>query len=473
MPVNLTFQISHILDVQVQGVEIRLPIVFEDDVVTPTRSNILVTPDTISPIPNLTSDFLKSGGTDQIVLFLPFGYAGTMTVEGVGTVFRTDTNTYDTINSGSALLTYDTRMPDIDFRDLPAEYEAGSPADFIVRLNRDVTFDVTDPTNADEVFIFDGADLGSLPELYRYIGTGDPRLPLPDDLMASTDWEIMRTQAYADYFAIRFASVPDDTEGTINIYLRNDVADTRAHDDSNLITTDPPPIPQPQMQPPPVIEKIDTQFLTLSENFEVTINITGPNATVAKVRGLALGSHYEFDQTNQQIIIRGNASKLLTDSIWRCEASRNTRIADPVNQVYNYVQLEPVVSSLGKVDVLKGLYNQFFIPISNGPNDGTVTTELAGLEYELVDSDGDGINDHMRIYGRVPDNNYSIDRGIFSVMATNTGGDHTAETQFDLFTANIYVAGLDTSNDVIKVYDTSNSNQQVGADIDLGSGKLV
>ena len=35
------------------------------------------------------------------------------------------------------------------------------------------------------------------------------------------------------------------------------------------------------------------------------------------------------------------------------------------------------------------------------------------------------------------------------------------------------VAGLDTTNDVIKVYDTSNSNQQVGADIDLGSGRLA
>ena len=476
MPVNLTFQTSHTLTVQEEGVEIRLPVDFDPTVRTPSSANITITPDTMSPITNLSYGFLKSdnGGviTDNIVLFLPFGYEGTMTVEGVGTMFRTDTGAYDTINTGSALLVYDTREPELVFSDLPTLYEPGdlTSADFVVGFNRNVTFDVSDPGNADTVFLFDGPYFGSAPGLYRYTGTGQPRLPLPADLMTATEWALMRRNDYGKYFAVRFSQVPDIARGTLNITLKADVPVTPDNEDSLLAVSAPPPVPQPQQQSPPIIEKITTQFLTLTEDFEVIINITGPNATEARVRGLALKSNYDFDQANQQIIIRGNANKLITDGTWRCEARRNNRIADPVNQIYNYVQLTPVVTSLGKQEVLIGFFNQFFIPISNGPNDGAVTTELAGFDYELVDRSGDGVMDHMRIYGTVPDNNYSVDRGIFSVTGTNTGGDHTAETEFDLLNAKVYVAGIDNSNDVIKVYDTSNSNAQVGGNIALGSG---
>ena len=434
MPVDLTFQTTHTLTAETDGVEIRLPVSFGTTVRNDrNQANINVTPDTTDPLDELFRNFVSEGAIDFVVLFLPYGREGTMTVEGIGTVFRTDTGAYDTINTGSALLVYDTREPELVFSDLPTLYEPGdlTSADFVVGFNRNVTFDVSDPGNADTVFLFDGPYFGSAPGLYRYTGTGQPRLPLPADLMTATEWALMRRNDYGKYFAVRFSQVPDIARGTLNITLKADVPVTPDNEDSLLAVSAPPPVPLQQQQSPPIIEKIVTQFLTLTEDFEVTINITGPNATEATVKGLADKSYYEFDQANQELIIRGNARKLVTDAVWRCEARRNNRIATPVNQIYNYVELAPVVSSLGKQDVFVGANNEILIPISNGPSDGNVTTELIGLDHELVDNVGDGMNTHMRIFGTPPVNvNFGIDEGSFSVMGTNTGGDNTAITEF-------------------------------------------
>ena len=475
MPVDLEFQPSHTLSLVSNGVEIRIPTSFSTTVRNRTKENISITFDVTDPIIETGKCFVRQGGVDFVVLFLPFGRQGTMTVEGTGTVFRTDTGAYDTINSGSALLTYDTRQPELIFSDLPTRYEPGdsASADFIVGLNRNVTFDVTDPSNADQVFAFDGPYFGSAPGLYRYTGTGQPRLPLPADLLTATEWSLMRRNDYGQYFAVRFSQVPDTAQGTLNITLKDDVAVTPNNEDLLLAVTLPPPIPVPQMQSIPIIEKIATQFLELTADFDVTVNITGGPADTARVRGLAKGSHYDFDETNQTIQIRGNAFELLTDQMWRCTASGPGGDAAVVNQIYNYVELEPVVSALGKQTIYVGFVkNEIFIPISNGPSDGAVTMELVGMNYELVDRDEDDINDHMRIYGTVPDNNYSIGRGTFSVIGTNTGGDHTAETEFDLLNAKIYVAGFkeQSFNSEIKVFDTDNSNMQIGGDLALGTG---
>ena len=433
MPVDLEFQPSHTLSLVSNGVEIRIPTSFSTTVRNRTKENISITFDVTDPIIETGKCFVRQGGVDFVVLFLPFGRQGTMTVEGTGTVFRTDTGAYDTINSGSALLTYDTRQPELIFSDLPTRYEPGDPAsaDFVVGLNRNVTFDVTDPSNADQVFAFDGPYFGSAPGLYRYTGTGQPRLPLPADLLTATEWSLMRRNDYGQYFAVRFSQVPDTAQGTLNITLKDDVAVTPNNEDLLLAVTLPPPIPVPQMQSIPIIEKIATQFLELTADFDVTVNITGGPADTARVRGLAKRSHYDFDETNQTIRIRGNALELLTDQMWTCTASGPGGDAATVNQIYNYVELEPVVSALGKQILIRSASRDILIPISNGPSDGAVTTELIGVEYELVDNDSDGINDHMRIFGNVNASaNFSITEGTFNVMGTNTGGDHSAVTVF-------------------------------------------
>ena len=441
MPVDLEFQTTHTLTAETDGVEIRLPVSFLTTVRNDrNQANINVTPDTTDPLDELFRNFVSEGAIDFVVLFLPYGRQGTMTVEGTGTVFRTDTGAYDTINSGSALLIYDTREPEIVFSDLPTRYEPGDPAsaDFIIGLNRNVTFDVTDPSNADEVFAFDGPYFGSVPGLYRYTGSGQPRLPLPADLMTATVWTLMRRNDYGQYFAVRFSQVPDTAQGTLNITLKDDVALTPDNEDSLLAVTLPQPVPVPQMQLVPIIEKIDTQFLKLTEDFNVPINITGGTADKAYVRGLALGSYAKFDETNQRINIIGNANKLITDSMWRCFASGPGGDATPVNQIYNYVEVAPVVTSRSRQDVVIGTFNEILIPISNNPSDGSVTTELIGLEHELVDEVGDGENTHMRIYGTPPAGvNFGIDEGSFSVLGTNTGGDDTAITAFRTSTGQI------------------------------------
>ena len=433
MPVDLEFQPSHTLSLVSNGVEIRIPTSFGTTVRDRTKENISITFDVTDPIIETGKCFVRQGGVDFIVLFLPFGRQGTMTVEGTGTVFRTDTGAYDTINTGSALLLYDTRQPELISSDLPTRYEPGDPAsaDFVVGLNRNVTFDVTDPSNADEVFAFDGPYFGSAPGLYRYTGSGQPRLPLPADLLTATEWSLMHRNDYGQYFAVRFSQVPDTAQGTLNITLKDDVALTPDNEDSLLAVTLPPLVPVPQMQAIPVIERIDTQFLELTADFDVTVNITGGPADTARVRGLAKRSHYDFDETNQTIRIRGNALELLTDQMWTCTASGPGGDAATVNQIYNYVELEPVVSALGKQILIRSASRDILIPISNGPSDGAVTTELIGVEYELVDNDSDGINDHMRIFGNVNASaNFSITEGTFNVMGTNTGGDHSAITVF-------------------------------------------
>ena len=434
MPVDLEFQTTHTLTAETDGVEIRLPVSFLTTVRNDrNQANINVTPDTTDPLDELFRNFVSEGAIDFVVLFLPYGRQGTMTVEGTGTVFRTDTGAYDTINSGSALLTYDTRQPELIFSDLPTRYEPGdsASADFIVGFNRNVTFDVTDPSNADEVFAFDGPYFGSVPGLYRYTGSGQPRLPLPANLMTAIEWALMHVNDSAQYFAVRFSQVPDTAQGTLNITLRADVALTPDNENSLLAVTLPPPVPAPQTQSIPIIENISTQFLDLTEDFNVAINITGGQANKAYVKGLALGSYAKFDETNQRINIIGNANKLITDSMWRCFASGPGGDATPVNQIFNYVQVAPVVTSRSRQDVFIGIPNEILIPISNNPSDGTVTTELIGLEHKLVDNVGNGMNTHMRIYGTPPAGvNFGIDEGSFSILGTNTGGDHTAMTEW-------------------------------------------
>ena len=473
MPVDLEFQTTHTLSLINNGVEIRIPTSFGTTVRNRTKENINITFDVTDPVIETRKDFVSQGAIDFIALCLPYGRQGTMTVDGTGTVFRTDTGAYDTINSGSALLTYDTRQPELIFSDLPTRYEPGdsASADFIVGFNRNVTFDVPNPSNADEVFAFDGPYFGSAPGLYRYMGSGQPRLPLPANLMTATDWALMHVNDSAQYFAVRFSQVPDTAQGTLNITLKDDVALTPDNENSLLAVTLPPPIPVPQMQAIPVIERIDTQFLELTEDFNVPINITGGTADKVSVRGLALGSYAEFDETNQRINIIGNANKLITDGMWRCFASGPNGDATSVNQIFNYVEVAPVVSSLSKQDVFIIISNEILIPISNNPSDGSVTTELIGLEHELVDNVGNGMNTHMRIYGTLPAGvNFGIDEGSFSIMGTNTGGDHSAITEFRINTMPIFVAGIDSFYDIIKIFNTANNNQQVGSDILLGSG---
>ena len=71
--------------------------------------------------------------------------------------------------------------------------------------------------------------------------------------------------------------------------------------------------------------------------------------------------------------------------MWRCFASGSGGDATPVNQIFNYVEVTPVVTSRSRQDVFIGTFNEILIPISNNPSDGSVTTELIGLEHELVD----------------------------------------------------------------------------------------
>ena len=315
MPVDLEFQTTHTLSLINDGVEIRIPTSFSTTVRNRTKENINITFDVTDPVIETRKDFVSQGSIDFIALCLPYGRRGTMTVDGTGTVFRTDTGAYDTINSGSALLTYDTRQPELIFSDLPTRYEPGdsASADFIVGFNRNVTFDVPNPSNADEVFAFDGPYFGSVPGLYRYTGSGQPRLPLPANLMTATKWALMHVNDSAQYFAVRFSQVPDVAQGTLNITLRADVALTPDNENSLLAVTLPPPVPAPQTQSIPIIENISTQFLDLTEDFNVAINITGGQANKAYVKGLALGSYAKFDETNQRINIIGNANKLITD----------------------------------------------------------------------------------------------------------------------------------------------------------------
>lgn len=449
MPVDLTFDGTHTINVDDNIGLVTLPFTLQHDVAClDPLDHISITPDSTDPINDLYYALIETATGYTLELAIPFGRTGTMTVAGEGTVFRTDTDTYDTINSGMALLTYDTRIPEIIDIDAPGSCRAGTTCHLIVEFNRNVTFDVTDPSDAHEVFTFEGTGVASGALVYAYIGTGTPRLPIVGDLMSSSEWMVMRRDTYAQYFVLEFTSAETDAAGVFSVCLNPGVAVSFDGDDVLLAVSPPPPQPQPQMQLVPVIEKIATQFLTLEEEFEVEIDITGGTADEASVRGLALGSYAVLDETNQKIIIRGTAHSLLTDKTWVCNASGPNGDAETVNQTYNYVQLAPVVSSLGKQNIYIGIPNQVLIPISNGPGDGTVITELIGLDHELIDNDGDGVNDHMRIFGTPPTGaNFSITEGSFSVMAMNTGGDHTAVTEFRTRTnIDVYTSDIHTNN---------------------------
>ena len=453
MPVDLTFVGTRTIVERDGFVEVRLPVTFGETIRQSSRgrANINITPDGTDPIYNMAYDFIRQSSVDQILLYIPEGYEGTMTIAGQGTVFRTDTGDYDTINTGIAVLAYDTRLPEITYRKAAASYVSGDNHDFIVGFNRFITLKVPDPSDGNAVFVFDGANLGADPQVWGYSGAGVPTLPLPDDLDMDKDWTLVVTDTFYQYFAVRFPSVPNAAQGAVNIYPRGDILET-SNTPYLLSVTAPVTPPQPQMQDIPVIERIDTQFLELTEDFSVDIAITGGTATSASVRGLAVGSEYDFDETNQMITITGNANKLLTDATWVCNASGAGGDAATVNQTYNYVELAPVVTQLTKQTIYTDDYNEIIVPIDNIPSDGTVTMELVGMEHQIWDDDGDGQNDSMRIWGTPSGRkNYSITEGRADIMVTNTGGDASGFFEFDLEQGTPVFVFREDTDDVYKI----------------------
>ena len=428
MPVSLTFSDTPTVTAKDESMEVLIPVTWGNMIRRAQASNIHISPDATDPVSDMEYGFVVDGSDEYVCMNIPIGNQGTMEITGTGEVYRTDTNAYDTINTGIATLEYDTRLIEVIFRDIQPSYASGDTFDFIIGLNRDVTITAPIPNMATEVFIFDGANLGTS-QVWAYVGTGDPRLPLPADLMAATDWELMSADTYSNYFAVRFTNVLDTAHGAVNIYLRENVLAT--DDDDFDVTAIAPP--QPQMQNVPVIENIADQFLTLTENFEVRIGITGGTATSAYVRGLANGSEAELDEDNQEIVITGNANKLLTDSTWRCFASGADGDAEPVNQKYNYVEATPVITQLTKQTIYTDDYNEIIVPIANIPAEGTVTMELVGMNHELWDDDLDGLMDSMRIWGTPSgQKNYTITEGRADIMVMNTGGDASGFFEYDL-----------------------------------------
>ena len=543
MPVDLTFFSDIALTAEIDLFVIEMMFGFDHTIWNVRRGQLVITPDSTEPVEETEWNVRMFTYTDPMtsetsqrfkcLVCLPYNHKGTMTVVGEGRVFRVDTNDFDMINSGSATIAYDTRIPIIANRDIPDKFEHGQPYGQIFGLNRDVKMVASNPADADESFEIEGAMVDDDMQLYAWTLTDSiPRVPLPADLLTDTVWTVdsdpialnadftismsangyiritltsngagtivltgedtggstlketltftndlagrvqttanpfgstadivatpsgftakqatysrgyiggfvlATTTTFAQYWAVHTAAVGSTAEGTVQITLRDDAVETSDSSDAVFAISDPVPPPQPQMAQVPDIERVGTQNLILTEAYDIEIDIqhldTDDADNSVTVDGLLRGNYYDWDNSTGTLHIRGTADQLLTDKIWLITAE-NPNGSSTYNVQYNYVEREPVVTALARQTLYRGGFNEVLIPVANGVGDAEVEGLLVGLEQELIDQSGDGINDHVRVFG-VPNQeaNFTVTRGQLDVMASNTGGDDMATTEFDL-----------------------------------------
>ena len=178
----------------------------------------------------------------------------------------------------------------------------------------------------------------------------------------------------------------------------------------------------------PTIEAISTQDITIDTDYALEIGITGDPEEVT-VGGLLEGFYYSWDAANDMLTIAGEATRLLGDAIWTVSAKETSSSTAVTREItYNVVSGGPIIEEIGEQTIVAGRVNDIFIEIQNKPTLINVDGLLLGLKYEPSteepETEGEPDIEGLRITGEFPFlTELTVDSGIFSVVASNDGGD--------------------------------------------------
>ncbi len=165
------------------------------------------------------------------------------------------------------------------------------------------------------------------------------------------------------------------------------------------------------------IGAISAQMWLVDQDFSVQVAITG-NPDEAYITGDIEGFGTDFDSATGILNIEGHPENLLVENTFTIHANKGTQSITR-SVMYSVVTPSPVIESFGPLSISKGTRFEQQINIANNPTDVKVTGPWIFLNHE---TNAEGV----LIFGDIPsDKDFTIDSGTITVVATNSGGEHT------------------------------------------------
>lgn len=168
----------------------------------------------------------------------------------------------------------------------------------------------------------------------------------------------------------------------------------------------------------PTIAPFANQQITINTELSLDIAITGNPARVV-VEGLLEGFHYHW--TGSVVQIRGTATRLVINAPFTVLADSESRSAS-----FNVVPAAPVITTLPQQTLIRGIVNEFIIPVSNNPTQVAVRGAWMGMKYEPHPQG-------IRVFGEVPlpaDADFTITDGSLDVQVATGSLTDTAQIPF-------------------------------------------
>ena len=210
---------------------------------------------------------------------------------------------------------------------------------------------------------------------------------------------------------------------------------------------------------PITIAPISAQNITINTAYSLPVSI-GDNPDTVEVTGLLEGFYYSY--ANGTLMITGEATRLIGNAMWTVTAKKGTETVTS-EIIYSVVPPAPIISTVPKQFITRGTPFSLDIPIENNPGNVTVTGHIIGLKSE-------GSNP-LNISGTVPFSaEFTVNSGQFVITATNGGGSHTRNVDWE-FARSLFA--VDTNDDKVYVFSIQTPDGQTAQALrifDLPSG---
>ena len=204
---------------------IVVPVTFGENVIADAKSIFSITRVSGDTLEGVRYALIGENTDYELIFQVPPDRSGSFRITADGDVFKTGTQIWDNMIVSPKTLSYNTAVPKVKTYDIPEAYVHGEVFDVIFEFDTDCT--VNNPIaffgdlNATylDFFIFEGADLGNPPNLYRKVDDVFPMLPLPASL--GNDWtqtDLQTTEA--TLYLLRWNAVNAAAEGIFNITMK-------------------------------------------------------------------------------------------------------------------------------------------------------------------------------------------------------------------------------------------------------------
>ena len=175
----------------------------------------------------------------------------------------------------------------------------------------------------------------------------------------------------------------------------------------------------------PVISAIDSPLDFIVDtpiNFPIAIS---NNPYPVKLEGEIEELSYHWDASAGILYLRGTATRLRSNKELTIYASQNGNPSNVVSEsfTYNVRNAAPVITEITAVQIVRGVAQSIFIPVTNNPGRAVVEGLLIGLDHAISRQDDvPGI----LITGTVPlDAEFTTNSGRFWMSVENDGGADT------------------------------------------------